>query len=117
MMMDGSSAALAVAGWGATAFGIWRLNEVWRDKNQRRTLLLLGAVLVAAGIGAHQTMAWWAHETGSWDFPIAKHAYRAMWAAGLLLLAGAASWPRCGHKGWLALAALGAAAWLGAWAV
>lgn len=114
------SAALAVWGLGTAGFGAWRLSSVW-GQDARRTILLAGAVLVALGLGTHQAMAWWAHETGVWRgapaSPIIATAYRLAWAAGLLALAGAASWPRCGHRGWLGLLALGGLAWLVAWAI
>jgi len=69
---------------------------------------------------AHHFLAWWAWETGAWAgstaTPIMSITIRAALHVGLLTIAGATSWLRCGHKGWLALLALGAAAWALAWA-
>jgi hypothetical protein len=116
------SAALAVWAWGATIFGLWRLWQMSGEGVElRRVVLLIGAVLVAAGLGAHQAMAWVAWERGGWTSTFAGTPltllYRSLWAVGLLAMAGATSWPRCGHRGWLALLAIGAAAWAVAWVV
>ena len=35
----------------------------------------------------------------------------------LLALAGAASWPKCGHRGWATLLALGSRLWLTVWEI
>jgi len=114
------SAALMVWGAGAAAFGLWRLYETW-GHDARRNVLLAGAILIAAGLALHQGMAWYAWEVGAWRgnamHPALTVGYRLAWGAGLLALAGAASWPRCGHRGWQMLLALGVAAWLAAWAI
>lgn len=115
------SAFLAVVGIGAAAFGAFRLYTIGSQTDVRHNIMLIGAILVAAGIGHHQVMAWWAWETGTWSSApfslMATFLYRLDWAFGLLALAGAASWPRCGHRGWLALLAIGGAAWMVAWAI
>jgi hypothetical protein len=114
------SAALMVWGIGAASFGLWRLYEA-RNGDPRRNILLAGAVLIAIGLAMHQGMAWHAWEMGTWRGssmpPVLTIGYRLAWGAGLLALAGAASWPRCGHRGWQALLVLGVGAWLVAWAI
>lgn len=120
-MIEGSSAALAI--WGlATAFTVlWRLWTVRRMIGRRQAVLLIGAASVAAGLGVHQSYVWYAWEMNLWGgavqiVPVAV-VYRALWGAGLLLLAGSTTWEKCGHRGWLSLVALGSGAWLVAWAV
>lgn len=115
------SAALAVWGLGAAGLCIWRLIYIRNEIEIRRALLLGSAASLSLGIGYQQAIAWWAWETGAWGVTVIAPAsglfYRIALTVGLFGLAGATSWPRCGHRGWSALAAVGVAVWLIALAI
>ena len=107
------SAALVAWSFGGLLFGLWRVCETWGE-NVRRTFLLMGGMGVSYSFGCHQAMTLWAYETAQYgtlivDPWIIAQAinYRLGSSFGLLAFAGAATHPRCGHKGWLALTALG----------
>lgn len=107
------SAALAVIGWGAAFFCAFRLGATW-GQDSRRNLIMVGVVAIASGLATQATLATVAWETGMWTvpttYPVAALGYRVLWLAGLLTVAGAASYPHCGHRGWKVLAAGGAVA-------
>lgn len=104
------SAAVAVLGWGCFAACAWRYSVVW-GIDTRRSVLLAAITTIALGLAVQQTLAVWAWETGLWNTGGTSQfwaiTYRVLWAAGLLGAAGAASYPACGHKAWLALAGAG----------
>lgn len=114
------SAALAAIGWGATGFCLLRL---WGARHDavRHDLLLLGALALSVGVAIQATVALTALEWSLWALgrthPAPALAYRLCKIAGLLTIAGAVSFPRCGHKGWLSLAAMGAVAAGVSWVV
>lgn len=107
------SAALAAIGWGATGFCLLRLWGARHDV-MRHDLLLLGALALSVGVAIQATVALTALEWSLWALgqthPAPALAYRLCKVGGLLTIAGAVSFPRCGHRGWLALAACGAGA-------
>lgn len=114
------SAALSAWGAGAALLCLYRLWDAWGDLDRRRAILLFGAAAVAAGIGIHQGFAWWSWEMGRWPWATAGGmaiVYRVSLSCGLLAMAGAISWERCGHRGWLGLLAVGAVMWAMAAAV
>jgi hypothetical protein len=114
------SAALAVWGGGAALICLYRAWSMWGALDCRRIVLLVGAFGVCAGIGIHQGFAWWSWELGRWPWTTAGAptiVYRVSLSCGLLAMAGAISWERCRHRGWLALLAVGAAMWAVAWAI
>ena len=108
-MLGAWSAALAVLFLGAGGYTFLRLYDIWRATDMRRRILICGAAWCCMGWGWHQSLSAWAWITDRWSpGPLIVHGfgYRMLMSVGILMLAGAMSRERCGHKGWTGLLAV-----------
>lgn len=102
------AAALSVLAAGGFALGAIRVADLWRiGASRMRLVLMVGFSLTALSVAQDEAEATFRMLKGQWGGAAMSESKRLAMTLGMLCLAGGASWDRCGHKGWLALLAMG----------
>ena len=108
-----------LAAW-AAALAVWGLcgaivcgHVAWQraDLDFYRRLGMAAAALFCAGVALQQGRAFVAYELGTWSGAdqvwFAAFGHRVLLSAGMLIFGYLGTRIRCGHRGWLGMAAAG----------
>lgn len=109
-LMAAWSAALAVWLAGAFCLSVLRLFDVWESNGIRVKLLLIGTIFLCSALAyGNAVQLWaWSKDILSWSDLALHFAIRKTGVTiGVFILAGAASYPRCKHRGWITLLIIG----------